>query len=407
MTFNIEKNYLIIGDNLEALKKMQDDYANKVKMIYIDPPYNARSTKIYDDNLSHADWLSMMYPRLYLAKSLLREDGVIFISIDDHEQARLKLLCDEIFGEENFVACLNVEMSTTQGMKVSSALKGNIVKNGEYILIYSKIDFIFQNLLYVKKDWDEHYSIYWDNAIQGSTFQFIKDNFQNTPNKFKAKDIAMLYKTNDNFKQFIHDHADKIYQDAQCEINFTFNPEQEALLEKNKYIKYQHGNREYFLKKTKTGKIRQLLPLKLALGNTNDFDKDYCIRKIRGDWWADYYKDMMNIDKEGDIKFPNGKKPVRLIKDIIYISTNKEDKDCIILDFFAGSGTTGQAVMEMNAEDGGNRKFVLVQIDEPCDKNSIAFKDGYKNIAQICEERLRRAGKKIQDLTDVEFEIIK
>ncbi len=432
-------NLLIKGDNLEVLKHLSHAYHEKVKMIYVDPPYNTGSDDFaYEDNRkfsvaefqklagvdeeqakrvisfitskrnSHSAWLTFMYPRLYIAKQLLKEDGVIFISIDDNEVAQLRLLMDEVFGEENFITSLYVEMSTTQGMKVAAALKGAIVKNAENVLVYSKNknELKFSEVLYSKRDWDDHYSIYFDKKLGkkgNSLLSYIKKESQHFGSIIKTtKNIAEYYETDTDFREYIHKISGNIFQDAVCDIKMNLSSLQQQRLDDGEIISYGSESKEYLLKKTSTGKIRQLISLKLAIGTTDDFEETFGIRKIRGNWWAYYYKDMMNINKEGGVIFKNGKKPVRLVRDILKISTSNND---IILDFFAGSGTTGDAVMKRNAEDGGNRKYILVQLPEVIvpKKNKEAYdfvKDELKvknpTIFEITKERLVRAAKKIQ-----------
>ncbi|MCY4263739.1 MAG: site-specific DNA-methyltransferase [Gammaproteobacteria bacterium] len=399
--FDKTKNVIIRGDNIDALKILHQNYYGKIKLIYIDPPYNTKSDGfIYKDDFRHSDrvliaesrlkeetinhlnnilgtkshsgWLAFMYPRLKLARSLLREDGAIFISIDDNEYANLKIICDELFGEENLFCCLHVEMSTTQGMKVASALKGAIVKNAEYVLVYAKNQTnLFFNPLYEKREWDDHYNIWYDadSDIQSTLLKYLNNNRTNESglsSKIKSSDIGKYYGRNEDFRKYIHKHAHHIWRDAMCNIRLELSKNEEIDLKSGKIVKYLNNDKLYFLKMTNTGVIRQLLKLNLAIGETDDFDKRYGLRKIRGDWWKDYYKDMMNINQEGGVIFKNGKKPIRLIRDIVKASTKNSD---IILDFFAGSGTTGEAVMQLNAEDGGSRKFILVQSDEEINLN--------------------------------------
>lgn len=376
-TFGAEnsENMIIKGDNLLALKSLLPQYENKIKCIYIDPPYNTGNENwVYNDNVNspkikkwlgevvakddlsrHDKWLCMMLPRLKLLHRLLSDDGVIFISIDDNEMANLKLLCDEVFGGGQAVTTLHVELSTTQGMKVSSAQKGNIVKNAEYILVYSKSIFNFQTSLYVSKEWDDHYSIFInpETKIRTTLLNFLKSKYPDI-NKDKIK---QLYSFDENFRNFIHENSNNIFQDTMCSVNFDLSEEQEVELNEGKILEIL----KYKIFKTSTGSIRQLISLGDSLGMSDDFIPKFGLRKIRGDWWADYYKDMMNINKEGDIVFLNGKKCIRLIMDILKIST---DKNSIILDSFAGSGTTAHAVLELNKKDGGNRKFILVEMED-------------------------------------------
>ncbi|WQZ12433.1 site-specific DNA-methyltransferase [Helicobacter pylori] len=327
-------NYLIKGNNLIALHSLKKKFAKQVKCIYIDPPYNTGNDSFnYNDNFNHSSWLVFMKNRLEAAREFLSDDGVIFVQCDDNEQAYLKVLMDEIFGRENFVANLHVELSTTQGMKVASAKKGNIVKNAEYILIYSKNmeNFSFIRSLYVAKEWDEHYSIYIDPKTKKreTLLNFLKGKYEDI-----TKDkIMALYNDDKDFRDFVHKNADNIYRDNNAEINFNFTQEQESNLNNGEIVEYN----QYLIFKNSNNIIRQLLKLSDAIGETDDFDAKIGLRKIRGDWWGGFYKDMMNINKEANLVWKAGKKPERLIKDILEISTQEND---LVLDFFAGSGTT-------------------------------------------------------------------
>ncbi|WP_367760050.1 DNA methyltransferase [Helicobacter pylori] len=327
-------NYLIKGNNLIALHSLKKKFAKQVKCIYIDPPYNTGNDSFnYNDNFNHSSWLVFMKNRLEAAREFLSDDGVIFVQCDDNEQAYLKVLMDEIFLRENFVASLHVELSATQGMKVASAKKGNIVKNAEYILIYSKNmeNFSFIRSLYVAKEWDEHYSIYIDPKTKKreTLLNFLKSKYENI-----TKDkIIVLYNDDKDFRDFIHKNANNIYRDAMIEVNFNFTEEQESSLNNGEIVEYN----QYLIFKNSNNIIRQLLKLSDAIGETDDFDAKIGLRKIRGDWWGSFYKDMMNINKEANLVWKAGKKPERLIKDILEISTNEND---LVLDFFAGSGTT-------------------------------------------------------------------
>ncbi|MCQ2703426.1 site-specific DNA-methyltransferase [Helicobacter pylori] len=327
-------NYLIKGNNLIALHSLKKKFAKQVKCIYIDPPYNTGNDSFnYNDNFNHSSWLVFMKNRLEAAREFLSDDGVIFVQCDDNEQAYLKVLMDEIFLRENFVASLHVELSATQGMKVASAKKGNIVKNAEYILIYSKNmeNFSFIRSLYVAKEWDEHYSIYIDPKTKKreTLLNFLKNRYENI-----TKDkIMALYNDDKDFRDFVHKNANNIYQDAMIEVNFNFTKEQESSLNNGEIVEYN----QYLIFKNSNNIIRQLLKLSDAIGETDDFDAKIGLRKIRGDWWGSFYKDMMNINKEANLVWKAGKKPERLIKDILEISTQEND---LVLDFFAGSGTT-------------------------------------------------------------------
>lgn len=417
------KNLYIEGDNLDALKLLQESYLGKVKMIYIDPPYNTGNDFVYCDEFAagceeyldkkgqcdsdgnrlfkntetngrfHSDWCSMIYSRLKIARDLLSDDGVIFISIDDHEQANLKKICDEVFGEDNFVTTIHVQLSTTQGMKVKAAQEGNIVKNAEYILCYSKNGHknvaAVQPLYDLRPEYDEHYSLFLkpDGTIVPLSelydYRFPKDCSNKKPLK-----LAEAYKKSDEFADIVRSHlADIVCSDKVTGFDISVG------LEQGRWKQVERNEKTYILTLDKNEKIRQLLRLKDSWGKTDGFYGQEGLRKIRGDWWDGFYIDMGNVSKEGDVEFKNGKKPVRLIKQLVKMSC---DKDALVIDFFSGSATTAHAVMQLNAEDGGNRRFIMVQLPEECDTDSEAFKAGYKNICEIGKERIRRAGEKIK-----------
>ena len=422
VNFDETENLYIEGDNLEVLKLLQETYLGKIKMIYIDPPYNTGNDFVYNDEFSqnaddymlnsgqtdeegnrlvantesngrfHTDWLNMMYPRLKLARDLLSDDGVIFISIDENEITNIKYLCNEIFGEENLVTVIHCQMSTTQGMKVKAAQMGNIVKNAEYILVYSRDghkNIAKETPLYdLRPEYDEHYTLYLkkDGTIGQLTelydYKFPKDCANKKPMK-----LAEAFRKSEEFADIVRSHL----ADIVCSDKVTgFDVTQEL---KNGYWKeVERNGKKYLLTLDAKGSVRQLLRLCDSWGKCDDYYRSEGLRKIRGDWWANFYIDMGNVSKEGDMEFPNGKKPVRLLNQLTKMCCSK---DSIILDFFSGSATTAHAVMQLNAEDGGNRKFIMVQLPEPCDEKSEAFKAGYKNICEIGKERIRRAGQQI------------
>ena len=426
VNFDETENLYIEGDNLEVLKLLQETYLGKIKMIYIDPPYNTGNDFVYNDEFSvsssefsersgnfdeegnllvdnytrntesngrfHTDWLNMMYPRLKLARDLLSDDGVIFISIDENEITNIKYLCNEIFGEENLVTVIHCQMSTTQGMKVKAAQMGNIVKNAEYILVYSRDghkNIAKETPLYdLRPEYDEHYTLYLkkDGTIGQLTelydYKFPKDCANKKPMK-----LAEAFRKSEEFADIVRSHlADIVSSDKVTGFDVT----QEL---KNGYWKeVERNGKKYLLTLDAKGSVRQLLRLCDSWGKCDDYYRSEGLRKIRGDWWANFYIDMGNVSKEGDMEFPNGKKPVRLLNQLTKMCCSK---DSIILDFFSGSATTAHAVMQLNAEDGGNRKFIMVQLPELCDEKSEAFKAGFKNICEIGKERIRRAGQQI------------
>ncbi len=378
------ENLLIKGDNLEVLKHLANAYYEKVKMIYIDPPYNTGSDGfVYEDdrkftvkelqNLigideekakrildftqsksnSHSAWLTFMYPRLYIAKQLLKDDGVIFVSIDDNEVAQLRLLMDEIFGEENFFADMIVIRAEGGG------LAKRVIKGHDNLLVYIRNLSVF-NGIYKPKD--------------------IRGKIVSIDNKEYWIEEDWLRKEFGKYGTCLYEEISEIKgEDKKKEIDDGLKKGIYTLIPKN------GGNI--------VGRLRAL---------DEDGTKFYSILKHLN---KNGVEDLEKLKMENYFNFP---KPVSLIKELVLGATifSKNDND-IILDFFAGSGTTGDAVMQLNAEDGGNRKFILVQLPEPIDpqKNKAAY-DFVKNelkaeptIFEITKERLLRAAKKIKEET--------
>ena len=394
--FNQTQNIFIEAENMEALKILQKSYAGKVKMIYIDPPYNTGSDSfIYPDKFSetreeyalrvgdtdtdgylkrdgvfqgafrknskenghyHSNWLSMMLPRLHLAKTLLRDDGVIFISIDDNEQAQLKLLCDEVFGAENFLANLiwQKKYAATNDAKGFSTLH-------DYIMVYQKGFEFERNLL-------------------------PRTEAQNKPYKNDDGDGKGLWRS-DNLlvKSF---SASAIYPIRNPNTGKEFFPPQGSSW------RASQSTMEIWLKENRIffGKDGSGAPqLKRYLNEVQQ-------GRVPTTWWN--FEEVGHNDganKELQSLF-NSKapfdtpKPTTLLLQMLKIGSNPND---IILDFFSGSGTTAHAVMQLNAEDGGNRRYICVQLPEECDPKSEAAKAGFANIAEIAKERIRRAGSQI------------
>ncbi|GFH40044.1 site-specific DNA-methyltransferase [Lactococcus insecticola] len=407
-TFDDSENLFITGDNLEALKLLQESYLNKIDMIYIDPPYNTGKDFVYHDNFKqtqkeadaaegsvdedgnrlvkneksngryHSDWLSMMYPRLKLARNLLSDTGVIFVSIDDNEQANLKLLMDEVFGSENGLS----PMSSPFIWKRSSSTAGHISNAQEYILAYAKS--VEEVPLFQLEDYGD------DSVIEHSALKKISRANPATTLTLKA---GLRFEGDDaKFSGIIGDSET-------MEINGIMNIEAGRLIEDvevtagwamaNQIKSWQQGKitldskgqrvLEFFLNpkgllryKKERGAFIPKTILPENLGSTKQGGKD--VENLLG---TNYFS------------FP---KPVNLMKYFISFSTHKND---LILDFFAGSGTTAQAVMEQNAEDGGQRKFIVATLDETTPEDSEARKAGYSTIDQISRERIRRAAAKI------------
>ena len=394
-------NFLLEGDNLHSLKLLEKTHKGKIDVIYIDPPYNTGNKDfVYDDSFidktngyAHSKWLSFMEKRLVIAKELLSKEGVIFISIDDNEQAQLKLLCDSVFGEENLVSIICVELSKTQGMKVKSAQEGRIVKNHEYIYLYCKnINYAFDNRipLYDKTDvWDSHFNkIILKENNQYYTFSindYIKNKFDNIykifeehglleKNKITEKSIRNGILLSNKLKNFFYNEiSNKIFQEMACSISVP--DDINNLLNEVNIVEYE----KYLLTKTSKCKLRQYRSLEENIKLSDEYNRSLERVTIRGALWKGFYSDMMNVQKEGIIDFKNGKKPVRLISQL-----NKwvNRKNSIVLDFFAGSGTTGHAVMQLNKEDGGNRKYILCTNNE----NNICEEVTYQRLKNIQEE---------------------
>lgn len=396
------KNVLIKGDNLEVLKHLKNAYYHKVKMIYIDPPYNTGNGDfIYNDERSftpqslaqmanieleeassilnltlknsstHSAWLSFMYPRLYIARQLLRDDGVIFISIDDNEQANLKLLCDEIFGEENFVSCF-VWQKKSGGGQAKYFYEGH-----EYVLIYCKNKDLLQGLFKIKEK----------GKIETDFLRKIHGKYTNN---LKLKNVYEKYPN-----QLI-EHRNLMFEEMDIFL-------QEKLITQEKYdeIKQNLTNGIYFLKPY-NDKFNLV-----CRNNENNQALMYSI--ISGVWTSDGNTEIEQLF--GKLVF-NDPKPVNLLKQLIQSATMQGNSNDIILDFFAGSGTTAQAVMELNAEDKGNREFILVQLDEAIDKSkSKTAYEFCKNelgsenptIFDITKERIKRASTKIAQNSNLDL----
>ena len=419
--FDNTQNLYIEGDNLDVLKLLQETYLGKIKMIYIDPPYNTGNDFVYNDDFRveseewnemsgdydeqgnrlvqntesngrfHTDWLNMIYPRLKVAKDLLADDGVIFISIDDHEVDNLKKICDEIFGESNFVANLVWQKKTGAADAV------NIATITENIIVYAK---------------------------ELQSLQLRKNTEAHDDNRYKYKDEYFIERG-----PFYYDNLDRGTLGYHETLDYGIETPDGTLAFPNGRTKQFNDGWRW-----KWGKE------KMAWGLKNGFiELQKAPNKPCG--WGVYYKIYLNVDNEGKIiersspyknfiqnilnthaaneakrimgsatLFSNPK-PMELLKFMVSLVN---DKKATVMDFFSGSATTAHAVMQLNAEDGGSRKFIMVQLPEKCDEKSEAFKAGYGNICEIGKERIRRAGKKIkeenplttQDL-DIGFRVLK
>ena len=397
VSFDTTENIFIEGENMEVLKVLQKSYFGKVKMIYIDPPYNTGNDSfVYPDKFSetkeeyqkrvgdkdaegymmrdgmfqknsrengqyHSNWLNMMMPRLYLAKSLLRDDGVIFISIDDNEVHNLRLLMNEIFGEENFVASIvwQKKYAATNDSKGFSTTH-------DYIVVYQKSELFNRNLL-------------------------PRTDEQNLPYKNDDNDGKGLWRSDNLLVKSFSESG--VYPIINPNTGKEYYPPKGSCWRASKETmeSWLSENRIFF------GKDGKGAPqLKRYLNEVQQ-------GRVPITWWT--FEEVGHNDEANkelsaifESKTPfDTPKPTRLIKQALQIGS---DKDSIILDFFAGSGTTAHAVMQLNKEDGGHRKFICVQLPELCDEKSEAYKAGYSTIAEISKERIRRAAAKIK--TEVE-----
>lgn len=385
VNWDTTKNLYIEGDNLEVLKLLQTAYYRKVKMIYIDPPYNTGNDFVYEDDFAdplarykevtqqttksnpetmgryHTNWLNMMYPRLRLAANLLRDDGVIFISIADHELINLRKLCDEVFGEENYIGSFIWRKKDGGGQA-----KEHFVIEHEYIVVYQKSD------QFIWKDKVEKRSLKeYNKSDEKGIFKATKlAKWGNTARREDRPSMYFSIKSPDGKDVFpiAPDGGDGRWRVGKPKMEGLINSE--LIHWENRDGKWIPYEKEYFANQEKISKQRSIL---YNVANTGDGTNI-----------------LTELFGKKDI-FENPK-PIELINIFIESAT---DNDSIILDFFSGSATTAHAVMQLNAEDGGNRQFIMVQLPEVCDEKSEAYKAGYKNICEIGKERIRRAGKKI------------
>jgi len=390
------QNLYIEGDNLEVLKLLQNSYMGKVKMIYIDPPYNTGNDFVYQDDFHrtseeedkvaglfneegnrmirnttsngkfHSDWCSMIYSRLMIARSLLREDGAIFISIDDNEVENLKKICDEIFGEVNFIASFPWRKRTAK-----SDVPFGISQDFEQIICYAKTDSFVASIegkerkYYSTPDFpNERWRIH-DMSTQRTATERPNSNFTmidpKNGKKYPVNPQAVWRITEKDFQQYLDN-------------NRIIFPEDYDFLKISKpVLRYWEKD-----DKAKAGENFGRVPVSTKLPDDIGMSQDGT-------------KDFTDLFGNKSFSYP---KPVNLIK---FLLTIINDDKSIILDFFSGSGTTAQAIFQLNASDSGNRRFILSQIPEITESDSEAYRNGYKNICEIGKERIRRAGKKIKE----------
>lgn len=415
------ENLYIIGDNLDALKHLLKSYSRKVKCIYIDPPYNTGSDGfVYPDNFkfdsatlsnkmgidedeaeriidmrgksTHSAWLTFMYPRLVLARELLSDDGVIFISIDDNEHANLKLICDEIFGEENFINNF-IWLNNLTGRQISGI---GAAKTNEPILVYSKskdsASTFNIDITFAKK--------YMPDAYKGFNFTIEEDNY----GKYKKGDT--LYNHNRKFNE--ETRRNLVYSIYYDEINNSFHPENPDLDKTNLIEILPHKNNDgihkfhawRWSKEKVINEQYNLIAEKKSNGEYEIYTKN---RNYNQTTLKDIITNISNGDNEISSLFET--KVFEYPKSTLLLSTLLGTMDnSLILDFFSGSATTAHAIMKLNAEDGGNRKYILVQLPEEIEESKPAFKAGYKTIDEIGRERIKRAAQKIKDETNADID---
>ena len=422
VNFDATQNLYIEGDNLEVLKLLQKSYFRKVKMIYIDPPYNTGSDFVYEDDFSdpmrryvevtqqttksnpetmgryHTNWLNMMYPRLRLAANLLRDDGIIFVSIDDVELDNLKKLCNEVFGEENFIACLVYDKNRKNDAKYFSI-------GHEYMLVYFKstatmnergtvLRMTKEGIEEVKAEFERLRKLYdddWGKVNEGLKLLYSswdKDDPRKSLARFTKVDEKGPYRDDGNINwpggggpsyDVIHPITLK---SCKKPISGWRYPTLERLQEE-----IEKGHVVFGKDETTVPRVRM-----------NLFEADKEVMRSVHFSYAQTASQTFNAIFDNRRGFENPKS-IDDIKKLVEYVTVKDDCD-IILDFFSGSATTAHAVMQLNSEDGGNRRFIMVQLPEVCGEKSEAFKAGYKNICEIGKERIRRAGKKILETLD-------
>lgn len=416
--FEATKNLFIEGDNLDALKLLQETYLGKVKMIYIDPPYNTGNDFIYEDDFAegsdayklrsnqvdedgnrlvlntstngrfHSDWLSMMYARLKLTRNLLTNDGVIFISIDENEAANLRRLCDEIFGEANFVAQLTVIV------KPEGRRYGFFAKTHDYVIVYCRNhEHASLNEIMVVGLEHPHSDEFGGFTLKGLRNRNVQAfNSTNRPNLRYPFFVDIENPDSNGFCKVSTVPLDghlKVEASTVDGLQSVWRwGKEKSEKEKDSLLAYKGADGEIRVFQ-KERKLSQMAKTVLA-------DKDFISNKGT--------KELQALLGKGIFDFP---KPVALVKLLATIGSNE---DSIVLDFFSGSATTAHAVMQLNAEDGGSRRFIMVQIPEPTTEGSEALKAGYMNISDIGKERIRRVGRQMRNESigiDIGFRLLK
>lgn len=388
---------VINAENYHALESLLYTHKGAVDLIYIDPPYNTggKAPWLYndsfvdnDDNYRHSKWLAFMDRRLRVARDILKPTGAIMVSIGDDEQHRLRMLMDQIFGVENQVAQLAVEMSTTSGPKTTNAQQGTIVKNVEYVLIYRRTAAFDTEIRHTPlydsvRGWDSDYSL-WLN--DDGTISSFYDELAADPDVQRdilaaklvkkdgsfvgAKGMDRLMAFSDAANAFIEANLDRIARRDTPPVSVK-----DVDAPVRGWIEVEADHRTYFVTRLKSGTINQVYTLSRNYRVPDENNAKAGRTVIRGDLWRGFYSDMGTVSSEGGVGFANGKKPIRLIRQLIRWANNSPD--AVILDFFGGSGTTAHAVAAMNADDGGRRQAIIVTNNE---------------VNKISDRRMRKQG---------------
>jgi len=447
VNFDTTQNLYIEGDNLEALKLLQESYLNKIKIIYIDPPYNTGEDFIYNDNFAsekdeeleasgqkseegrlvantdssgryHSDWMSMIYSRLKLARNLLTEDGSIFISIDDNEVFNLKKICDEIFAEVN-TKIITVKMSEASGLKMGGVIKsGSIPKLKEYVIVI-KMNGI-NNLFFDKVSkgkWDTEYNIFLSNftkedrdlikRIQSQDLVSQKDieTLDALAEKIELKSVSEILKENkidnDEKESWLFENAWRIIRSTASTSVHKLALEKKQYCDQDLFFVKSSTGLVYFVKATFSQESKKPR-LQLIFADDN-------LEVHPGDFWA--HIKTTGLDNEGGVPYKNGKKPLSLLKALIKSNVG-EDKDSFVLDFFSGSASTAHAVMSLNKEEKYSLKFIMTQLNENLDETitkvtgdtkkeiqeTINFLDSIQKphlLTELGKERIKRSAEKV------------
>lgn len=419
------ENIYIEGDNLEVLKQLQKTYYGKIKMIYIDPPYNTGNDFVYHDDFRnninnykeqtnqmsssnpessgrfHTDWLNMMYPRLILSKNLLSNNGVICIQIDDHEYSNLKKLCDEVFGEINYMTTIVVKMSEPTGVKMTHA-NSRLPKLKEYVLVYKKSPDVTVNVTKIPKDnWDNEYKYVVNNITKAELVRLkqIRDDENRTSEDIELADNILKKMTISNIGE---EYAKYGIKSDEGKIKYNFEnayriirtvsmggsgkkiSDKKRIENQNRFFSIETPQRKmYFIKADYDDNMPQ--PRIKIL-----FADDY-LTVNPCDLWIDIK--TTGLDSEGGVVFKKGKKPLKLLERLIETFSNEND---VVMDFFSGSASTAHAVMDLNRINGSNRKFILVQLPQKIDIKADEYESGFENLCDLGEERIRLAGEQIK-----------